>query len=190
MSLPFTTDQFMDVFVHYNEAIWPMQWLLNCAALLCAALLFVPSVWTSRVISLVLAGMWLWMALAYYLAFFAQLNPAAWWFGVLFLLGGMAFDWFGVVDDKLRFHPLRGAWQLIGAVLILLALVVYPIISYAVGRRIPPCQPSEYPVRRQFSRLECSFSPKRQHRGLLSRCPSYGRGSARWQLFGSASPRT
>ena len=77
------------------------------------------------------------MALAYHLAFFAPLNPAAWWFGVLFLLGGMAFDWFGVVDDKLRFHASCGPWQLIGAVLILFALVVYPVISYAVGRRYP-----------------------------------------------------
>jgi hypothetical protein len=137
MSLPFTTDQFMDVFVRYNEAVWPMQWVLNGVALLCVVLLFFPRAWTNRVISLVLAGMWLWMALAYHLAFFAPLNRAAWWFGMLFLLGGMAFDWFGVVGDKLRFHASLGTWQLIGAMLMLFALVIYPAISYAVGRRYP-----------------------------------------------------
>ena len=29
MSLPFTPDQFFNVFVQYNESVWPMQNVLN-----------------------------------------------------------------------------------------------------------------------------------------------------------------
>jgi hypothetical protein len=136
-SLPFTSEQFFDVFVRYNEAVWPMQLVLHGAALICIGLLFVERVWASHMISLLLAGLWLWMALAYHLAFFAEINPAAWWFGILFTLGAMAFDWFGVVHDRLRFHASGGTWQVLGALLLIFALGIYPAVSYVMGRDYP-----------------------------------------------------
>ena len=48
MSLPFTPEQFFAAFGRYNEAVWPMQIVLNGAALLCVGLLFRPGVWASR----------------------------------------------------------------------------------------------------------------------------------------------
>jgi len=137
MTLPFNADQFVRLFVLYNQAVWPMQLVLNGVALACAALLFSAQAWASRVIALLLAGLWLWMALAYHYAFFSLINPAAWWFGVLFLLAGLAFDWFGVVDDKLRFRASSNLWKATGAMLIIFALAVYPVISYALGHRYP-----------------------------------------------------
>ena len=77
------------------------------------------------------------MALAYHLAFFSEINPAAWWFGVLFLLGALAFDWFGVVNDRLVFKAALDPWAVIGAFLLLFALVVYPAVGYAAGHRYP-----------------------------------------------------
>jgi hypothetical protein len=88
-------------------------------------------------IALLLAGLWLWAALAYHLVFFASLNVAAWWFGILFALGAMLFDWFGVVNDRLRFHLAGGAWQITGAILIVSALAVYPALSHTFGHRYP-----------------------------------------------------
>jgi hypothetical protein len=137
MNLPFDADQFLRVLVQYNQAVWPMQLVLYGAALACAGLLFCAQPWASRLIALLLTGLWLWMALAYHFAFFAQINPVAWWFGILFLLGAMAFDWFGVVEDKLRFRVSRNPWNLTGAILIVFATAIYPIIGYAVGRRYP-----------------------------------------------------
>jgi len=137
MNLPFNADQFIRVFVQYNQAVWPMQLVLNGAALACVTLLFCAQPWASRMMTLLLAGLWLWMAIAYHFTFFAPVNPAAWWFGVLFLLGGAAFDWFGVVDDKLRFRVSSNSWTLTGAILIIFAVAIYPLISYAMGRRYP-----------------------------------------------------
>jgi hypothetical protein len=136
-NLPFNADQFFSVLVQYNQAVWPLQLVLNGAALACVALLFCSQPWASRMIALLLAGLWLWMALVYHYTFFAPINPAAWWFGVLFLLAGVAFDWFGVVVDKLRFRVSGDPWKLTGAVLIVWAVAVYPFISYALGRRYP-----------------------------------------------------
>jgi hypothetical protein len=112
--LPFTSEQFFEVFVRYNDAVWPVQLVLNGAALICIGLLFVERAWASHMISLLLAGLWLWMALAYNLVFFSAINSAAWWFGILFTLGAMAFDWFGVVNNRLRIYASGGAWQVIG----------------------------------------------------------------------------
>ncbi|MGH7793319.1 MAG: DUF6064 family protein [Candidatus Binatia bacterium] len=137
MNLPFNADQFFRVLAQYNQAVWPMPLVLNGAALACAGLLFCAQPWASRVIALLLAGLWLWMALAYHFSFFALINPAAWWFGILFLLGGAAFDWFGVVEDRLRFQVSSNAWKLTGAILIIFAIAIYPLIGYAIGRRYP-----------------------------------------------------
>jgi len=48
MNLPFTPEQFFAVFARYNEAIWPMQVVLNAAALVCIVLLFRPGVRASQ----------------------------------------------------------------------------------------------------------------------------------------------
>lgn len=136
-NLPFNADQFLGVLVQYNQSVWPMQLVLNGVALACAGLLFFGRPWANRMIAFLLTGLWLWMALAYHFSFFARINPAAWWFGVLFLLGGGAFDWFGVTEDKLRFHVSRHAWKLTGAGLIIFAIALYPLLGHALGRRYP-----------------------------------------------------
>ena len=88
ISLPFTAEQFFAVFARYNETVWPMPLALNAAALLSGALLFVPGAWPSFVITLILAALWAWMAIAYHIAFFTSINPAAWLLGMGFLLYG------------------------------------------------------------------------------------------------------
>ena len=137
MTLPFTAEQLTDNFVRYNEAVWPMPLVLNGVALACVGLLFVERAWASHLIALILAGLWLWMALAYHFVFFALINPAAWWFGILFAAGAMGFDWFGVFQDRLRFRAVGGAWQIAGALLMMLALGVYPALSHVMGHRYP-----------------------------------------------------
>lgn len=137
INLPFSSEEFLEVFARYNDAVWPMQWVLTSAALVCVGLLFCTKPWASRLISLLLAGLWLWMALAYHLALFSEINPAAWWFGILFLLGAVAFDWFGVINDRLRFKAALDAWTVAGAFLLIFALVIYPMIGYGAGRRYP-----------------------------------------------------
>jgi hypothetical protein len=137
MNLPFTPEQFFTVFARYNEAVWPVQILLNAIALLCVGLLFLPGAWTSRTICLFLSLFWAWMAIAYHFAYFSDINPAAWGFGAAFLLGSLAIAWFGVVRTGIFLRPVPGARAVVGATLIVFALVLYPIIGYSVGHRYP-----------------------------------------------------
>jgi hypothetical protein len=137
MNLPFTPEQFFLVFARYNESVWPMQLVLNALALACIGLLFSSRAWASRAICAALSLLWAWMAIAYHFAFFSDINPAAWIFGAVFLLGSLAFAWFGVVRTGVLLQPALAARGVVGAVLIVFALVIYPVIGYSIGHRYP-----------------------------------------------------
>jgi hypothetical protein len=137
MTLPFSPDAFFAVFAQYNQSVWPIQVLLNALALLCLAMLFRANEMTSRITSLLLALLWAWMGLVYHLVFFSRINPAAWVFGAVFLVGSAVFLWFGVVKYRLRFRALRGVHGALSWVLIVFALAIYPVIGYSLGHRYP-----------------------------------------------------
>ena len=104
MNLPFTHDQFLDVFASYNAALWPgaaVLWLLTLAALV----LLAKGRLGPRLAGGLLAAHWGWAGIAYHLAFFAVINPAARLFGALFVLEAALFVWFGV-----RHANLQVAW--------------------------------------------------------------------------------
>jgi Family of unknown function (DUF6064) len=136
MTLPFDARQFFEVFARYNTAVWPMQLVLWLAGLTTALAALGSRKHTDRAIGLVLGAMWVWMGAAYHLAFFSAINPAAPVFGVLFLLEGAlltVLSWRG----QLRFHGGSGPQRAIGIALVGYALVLYPLLGYALGHRFP-----------------------------------------------------
>lgn len=137
MSLPFTIDQFLDVFRRYNESIWPGQWVLNLLALVAVAAAVRSGRGSSRAASGIVAALWMWTGLVYHVGFFRAINPAALLFGSVFFIEAVLIIWFGVVRSTLRFEARANAATLVGAVLIVYALVAYPLIGYALGHRYP-----------------------------------------------------
>jgi Family of unknown function (DUF6064) len=83
MQLPFTRDQFFDLFAAYNGALWPALVALWTASVVASVLLLSSRRPTDRWISALLAAHWAWSALAYHVAFFSRINPAAWMFARL-----------------------------------------------------------------------------------------------------------
>ncbi len=136
MELPFTSAQFFDVFRRYNEAIWPNQWLLFLVALFTVVLVAAGGR-NGRSVTGALGFLWLWMAIAYHLAFFRHINPLAIGFAVLFIAEGILLAVNGARDDMLVFRIRRGLPGLLGASLVAYALVVYPLLGYALGHRYP-----------------------------------------------------
>jgi uncharacterized protein DUF6064 len=137
MSMPFTKEQFFDVFARYNGAVWPAQIALTLLALTAILLLYRAGPWDSRFISIILSILWIWMAVAYHLLFFVQINPAAWLFGTISLIGGLWFIWLGVIRAKLRFCGRRDVTGYLGCLLIGFGLLVYPLLSFLAGHRYP-----------------------------------------------------
>lgn len=136
--IPFTAEQFFEVMRRYNEAVWPAQW---AAALL--ALVAIAVAWhgttprAGRIVSGILALLWLWVGVAYHLLFFRAINPGATLFGALFIAQAALFAWMGVWQTHLAFRPRPDWTGLMGGLLLLYALVVYPVLGRAFGERYP-----------------------------------------------------
>lgn len=137
MQLPFTVEQFYQVFRTYNEAVWPMQLVLQALALAAICFVAMSRGWSGRAVSGILALFWGWMALAYHLAFFVHINPLAWAFAAVSLAGALVFLWQGVICNRLQFRFKGSARPRLGGALILFALVLYPAWSWYAGHRYP-----------------------------------------------------
>lgn len=141
MALPFTIEQFLDVFRRYNDGVWPLQWILNALAIVALAATIRRGPWSSRAASRlasgILASLWLWMAVAYHIAFFRTINPAAWLFAAAFVGEGALIARHGLFQPRLEFDLRSDAGSRIGVALIAYALIAYPLIGYALGHRYP-----------------------------------------------------
>jgi hypothetical protein len=141
MTLPFTIEQFLDVFRRYNDAVWPLQWILNALAIVALVTAIGRSRWSSRaasrVTSGILAALWLWVGIAYHAAFFRTINPAAWLFAIGFIGEGALIAWLGLVRPRLEFALRSDAGSRIAVILIAYALIAYPLIGHLLGHRYP-----------------------------------------------------
>lgn len=135
--MPFTTKQFLDIMGLYNNSVWPLQIVFNVLALIMIFLLFKNSKADNKFINACLGFFWLWIGIAYHLVFFTQINNAAYAFGVLFIIQGLLFLYFGIVKDWLQFK-VRADWLgILGGFFVLYALIIYPILGYSFGHTFP-----------------------------------------------------
>lgn len=140
MNIPFTTAEFYGVFSAYNAGIWPLQLLLMMLGLLAVVFLVRQRSYSSVAISAILALLWAWEALAYHLLFFTAINPLAYGFAALFMVGAAVFFWQGVVRRRLNFNPanIANGWRTVaGWGLLIFACFIYPAWTTFSGHRYP-----------------------------------------------------
>jgi Family of unknown function (DUF6064) len=137
VTIPFTVEAFYRVFAAYNTAVWPTQLLLLLLGVIAIVLLVTQQSYSSVGISAVLTVLWVWQALAYHLAFFTAINPLAYAFAAVFMLGAAVFFWQGVVRRKLNFKPTAEWRTWAGSGLLFFALAIYPAWTYLAGHRYP-----------------------------------------------------
>ena len=135
--LPFTREQFLAVFAAYNEAIWPAQIVACGLGLIAVGAVLRPGRTSDRLISAILGAMWLWTGVAYHGLFFATINKAAFAFGAVFVVQGLALLYFGVVRNGLRFGLRPGLPALLGAAFVAYSAILYPLIGIATGHSWP-----------------------------------------------------
>ncbi len=136
MRLPFTPEQFLELFAAYNRAIWPAQ--------LAAYALGLAALWgalrggrlAARGVPLLLAGAWGFVGAAYHLAFFSRINPAAIAFGVAFLAQALLLGWWGVAG-RAELGWTASPRSVAGAAAAGYALAVYPALGALLGHGWP-----------------------------------------------------
>lgn len=137
MTLPFTLDQFLEVFEDYNLTVWPAQVLLYVLALALAAFAYLAPARAARPIGLGLALLWAWMGAVYHLGFFRQINPAAAAFGVAFLVQAVLFAVWAMRRRPGKHRAVGGLRAAVGGLLLSYALLIYPIAGWLLGHRYP-----------------------------------------------------
>jgi len=136
MKLPFTAEQFLEIFKSYNESIFPIQIVFYLIAAIALFLLF-SSADKSRIISLILSFFWLWIGIVYHIIYFSKINKAAYLFGSLFILQGIIFFIYGIVSNKLILRYNKNILNKTGIIIISYALIIYPVLGYLLGRPYP-----------------------------------------------------
>lgn len=133
MKMPFTTEQFFNVFEKYNLAMFPAQVIIFSLALIALLLLHTKKSFKNKFIGLFLGLLWIWTGLAYQIAYFTGINKAAYGFGILFIMQGglILFNLF--VKERLVFTFQPQTKDYIGYFFILFGLILYPVIGYLSG---------------------------------------------------------
>ena len=133
----FTVEQFLNVFERYNQAMWPMQIVAYALGIALVALALTRWKRASAVIFGVLAVMWAGMAVGYMWLYFADINKAAYLFGVIFLAQALLLAATAAKERNASYggKPGRRTWTGLG--LITYAMLVYPLIGMALGHGYP-----------------------------------------------------
>jgi len=143
-------DDFYNTLQSYNETFWPMliiTFLLGVAVIYLAAR---KSSSSNKAISAILSFLWIWSGIVFFIIYYGPINaeflglmmPGVWYLGgILFLTQGVLFLVLGVVKSSLSFK-LSGDWfTIVGALIVVYAMVIYPVIGLLTGYGYP-----KYPV--------------------------------------------
>ena len=132
--LLFSARTYYRLFELYNGEIWPAQIVALLAGLAILVLLRKPGVWRGRVIVVLLAASWLWVAWEYLYSRYAAINWLATYFAAAFALEAFLLIGLGIVGRGFVWQaPARWvAWAGMG--LVIFAVALHPLIAPLVGR--------------------------------------------------------
>ena len=134
MHYPFSAEEFMEVFRQYNLSVWPVQILFVVSALFVITRL-IRGKKDLKIAGYLLSFYWLWMGLVYHLLFFSSINPAAYVFGILFILQAVLFFFFTYRDRKGFIVSKEN--RVAGFLLLTYSLLIYPLLGHWSGHSYP-----------------------------------------------------
>jgi hypothetical protein len=133
MTMPFTVEQFLGVFVAYNARIWPYQIVFLMLGLVSVVALWREWLRSERIIPAILALMWAMNGIGYHFLFFATINPVATLFVVFFGIQAVLFAITALLVTNMRFEIGRDFRTLFGTGFITYAMIIYPLVGIWAG---------------------------------------------------------
>ncbi len=133
MIMPFTPQQFFEVFSAYNAAIWPAQVLAYALGLVAVASLWLAPARAPRLIAWVLALMWLWNGVCYHWLAFSPINPAAKIFAVVFIVQAVLLITVALTRHGISIRLGRDIRSVAGFGFVAFAMFIYPAFGFWAG---------------------------------------------------------
>ncbi len=130
MKIPFTREQFFEIFEKYNLGVFPVQLIILMLGISSAILLVSKFRLRHKLIGGFLGALWLWTGIAYHYAFFTEINKAASLFALLFLVQGLIFLVETFFGNKLEFEFNGKLIDYIASFFIVYGIVIYPVLVY------------------------------------------------------------
>ena len=127
----------MEVFKNYNTSVFPMQIILCLLASVSIYLSIKRTPWSDKAMAAILSFFWIWMGIVYHIINFSAVNKAAYIFGAAFIFPGILFLYMGFFRQKITFRFYFDIYGITGGVLILFALILYPVLGYFQGHIYP-----------------------------------------------------
>ncbi|UCC48722.1 MAG: hypothetical protein JSV41_00665 [Gemmatimonadota bacterium] len=139
-------EAFFDLIRSYNTAIWPVHILTFVLGVTAVILALRKTRESDKIISGILAFLWLWSGVVFLVVFLGPwtlvlsgfaLSGFGYLSGALFIIQGTIFLYFGVIRASMSFKFAGDSHAVIGAVLVIYAMAIYPIVGYATGHPFP-----------------------------------------------------
>lgn len=124
--LMFSSRSYYRLIESYNAAIWPAHFLALVAGVIVLGAIARPRQHLRRSAALVLAAAWGWVAWAYHLERYAEINTAAPYFAVAFAVHALLLCWLAYRPGNAAPAPQPLALGLSG-----LAILAYPLLALA-----------------------------------------------------------
>lgn len=135
--LPFTVDQFLQVFEDYNLFMWPTQVLAYLLGITILYLSVSQYHSADKHINRILGLFWFCIGAIYHISFFAEINSIAILFGTLFIMQGLVFFILSQANIQLHYGFRNDIYGIVGTLFILYSMLIYPILGFLFGHTYP-----------------------------------------------------
>jgi hypothetical protein len=120
----------------YNIAIWPLQLVgVAIGVAIVGLLIRKHATGRGRIISGLLALCWLWTAWAFHYERYAQINWAATWFALAFVIEALLLGAIGVAARRVDFETSERRGERMAIGLIAIVVIAYPLLTLLTGRQ-------------------------------------------------------
>ncbi len=135
--MPFTTEEFLNLFEEYNLSLWPLHMILYTLGIFAILFIMIRKRTEGVVVNIILAILWFWMGAVYHLLYFSTINSLAFLFGILFIAQSAIFIWTGVLGKQLAYRWQLNARGITGLLFVIFAFLIYPFLSAFFGHSYP-----------------------------------------------------
>lgn len=143
-------EEFFNTLQTYNETVVPVTVLTFALGAVAVFLAVRKTKYSDKAISAVLSFLWIWSGVVFFILFYGPaevvfLNvtmSGAWYVaGVLWIIQSFIFLLAGVLKSSLSFKLDNDSRSIIGAAMIVYAIILYPLIGFLTGFSYP-----KYPI--------------------------------------------